>query len=116
MEYLIRTYTNPGELVLDNTMGSGTTIVAALNTGRRAIGMERSPEYFEIARKRLETAPMAMCRHRPGRSSRALSCDVLCVMCAAISDTRGAVVYVTTYRFGSSAPATKLNLANLHIW
>lgn len=54
MEYLIRTYTNEGETVLDNTMGSGTTGVACLNTGRRFIGIERDEMYFEIARKRID--------------------------------------------------------------
>jgi site-specific DNA-methyltransferase (adenine-specific) len=53
MEYLIKTYTNPGELVLDNTMGSGTTGVACLNTGRRFIGIEKDTKYFEIARNRI---------------------------------------------------------------
>lgn len=56
MEYLIRTYTNEGELVLDNCMGSGTTGVAAINTGRRFIGMEQNPEYFAIAEDRIQTA------------------------------------------------------------
>lgn len=45
-EYLIRTYTNPDALVLDNTAGSGTTAIAALNTGRRFICIERDPEYY----------------------------------------------------------------------
>ena len=54
MEYLIRTYTQRGDTVLDNTMGSGTTGVACVNTGRRFIGIEREPEYFEIARRRIE--------------------------------------------------------------
>ncbi len=53
MEYLIRTYTNEGDTVLDNTMGSGTTGVACVNTGRRFIGIERDPEYFAIAEKRV---------------------------------------------------------------
>lgn len=53
MSYLIRTYTNPGELILDNTMGSGTTLVAAQNEGRRAIGIEISEEYCRIAVDRL---------------------------------------------------------------
>ncbi len=53
MEYLIRTYTNPGETVLDFTMGSGTTGVAAANTGRRFIGIERDPDYFTIAQSRV---------------------------------------------------------------
>lgn len=56
MEYLIRTYTNEGELVLDNCMGSGTTGVAAINTGRRFIGMEQNPEYFAIAENRIQIA------------------------------------------------------------
>lgn len=54
MEYLIRTYTNEGDLVLDNTMGSGTTGVAAMNTGRRFIGIEQDTAYFDIAKKRIE--------------------------------------------------------------
>ena len=56
MEYLIRTYTNEGETVLDNTMGSGTTGVACANTGRRFIGIERDPAYFQIALDRIEKA------------------------------------------------------------
>ena len=55
-EYLIRTYTNEGELVLDNVIGSGTTAVAAINTGRNFIGIEREDEYVEIARKRVADA------------------------------------------------------------
>lgn len=54
MEYLIRTYTNEGDTVLDNTMGSGTTGVACQNTGRNFIGIEKDPEYFSIAKKRME--------------------------------------------------------------
>src|SRR5574340_865297 len=56
MEYLIRTYTNADDLVLDNTMGSGTTGVACVNTGRRFIGFEKDPAYFDIARKRIAEA------------------------------------------------------------
>ena len=59
-EYLIRTYTNPNELVLDNTMGSGTTVVAALNSGRRAIGIEMDAGYFEIAKSRIENMQMPL--------------------------------------------------------
>ena len=56
MEYLIRTYTNPDETVLDFTMGSGTTGVACVNTGRKFIGIERDPDYFAIAQKRIAEA------------------------------------------------------------
>jgi len=56
MEYLIRTYSNPGETVLDFTMGSGTTGVAAANTGRKFIGIERDPGYFDVAVKRIREA------------------------------------------------------------
>lgn len=56
MEYLIRTYTNEGDTVLDFTMGSGTTGVACLNTGRNFIGIELDPGYFEIAKRRIESA------------------------------------------------------------
>ena len=56
MEYLIRTYTNEGETVLDNTMGSGTTGVACVNTRRRFIGIERDEEYMEIAKARISAA------------------------------------------------------------
>jgi site-specific DNA-methyltransferase (adenine-specific) len=56
MEYLIKTYTNKGETVLDNTMGSGTTGVACVNTGRRFIGIERDEEYMEIAKARIGAA------------------------------------------------------------
>jgi site-specific DNA-methyltransferase (adenine-specific) len=56
MEYLIRTYTNEGETVLDNCMGSGTTGVACVNTKRRFIGIEREPKYFQIAKSRIEAA------------------------------------------------------------
>ena len=56
LEYLIRTYTNEGDLVLDNTMGSGSTGVACANTGRRFIGIEKDPAYFDIACERIEHA------------------------------------------------------------
>lgn len=56
MEYLIRTYTNEGETVLDNCMGSGTTGVACVNTGRNFIGIEKDSEYFKIARRRIREA------------------------------------------------------------
>ena len=51
MEYLIKTYTNEGETVLDFTMGSGTTGVACKNLNRKFIGIELDQDYFEIAKK-----------------------------------------------------------------
>ena len=56
MEYLIKTYTNEGETVLDFTMGSGTTGVACVNTNRKFIGIELDKDYFEIAKKRIDEA------------------------------------------------------------
>ena len=54
LEYLIKTYTNPGELVLDNCMGSGSTGVACINTGRRFIGIEKDQEIFDTAANRIK--------------------------------------------------------------
>lgn len=56
MEYLIKTYTKEGETVLDFTMGSGTTGVACVNTGREFIGIELDRDYYHIARKRIAEA------------------------------------------------------------
>jgi site-specific DNA-methyltransferase (adenine-specific) len=56
MEYLIKTYTNEGETVLDFTMGSGTTGVACKNLNRSFIGIEMDDKYFEIAKNRIESA------------------------------------------------------------
>jgi site-specific DNA-methyltransferase (adenine-specific) len=53
-EYLIKTYTNEGDLVLDNCIGSGTTAIACINTHRKFIGIELIPEYCKIAIKRIE--------------------------------------------------------------
>jgi DNA modification methylase len=56
MEYLIKTYTNEGETVLDFTMGSGTTGVACVNTDRNFIGIELDEGYFKIAQERIQRA------------------------------------------------------------
>ena len=53
MEYIVKTYTNEGDIVLDNTMGSGTTGVACVNTNRNFIGIEKDEKYFEIAKNRI---------------------------------------------------------------
>lgn len=56
MEFLVKTYTNEGQTVMDNAMGSGTTGVACKKNGRKFIGIERDADYFEIARKRISGA------------------------------------------------------------
>lgn len=56
LEWLIKTYTTPGETVLDNCMGSGSTGVAAVNTGRKFVGIENDRKYFDIARQRIAEA------------------------------------------------------------
>ena len=53
MEYLIKTYTNEGELVLDNCIGSGTTAIACINTNRNYIGFELDKGYFEMSQNRI---------------------------------------------------------------
>lgn len=54
-EWLVRTYTNPGDTVLDLCMGSGTTGLACLATGRRFIGIEQDSEYFEVSKRRIHS-------------------------------------------------------------
>lgn len=54
IRYLIRTYSNSDDIILDNTMGSGTTFVAAIMENRRYIGIEKDEKYFEIAKKRIQ--------------------------------------------------------------
>ena len=54
MQYLIKTYTNENETVLDFTMGSGSTGVACKNLNRKFIGIEMDDKYFEIAKNRIE--------------------------------------------------------------
>ena len=56
LEYLIKTYTNENETVLDNCMGSGSTGVACVNTNRNFIGIELDEKYFNIAKERIENA------------------------------------------------------------
>lgn len=54
LEYLIRTYTNQGYTVLDNCMGVGSTGIACMNTGREFVGIELDPEYYQMAKERIE--------------------------------------------------------------
>jgi site-specific DNA-methyltransferase (adenine-specific) len=56
MEWLVQTYSNKGDIILDPYMGSGSTGVAAVKHGRKFIGIERSKEYYEIAKERCEAA------------------------------------------------------------
>lgn len=56
IEYLIKTYTNENEIILDFTIGSGTTAVACINTNRQFIGIEKDENYFNIALERIEEA------------------------------------------------------------
>lgn len=58
MEYLIKTYTNENEIVLDNTMGSGSTGVACINTNRKFIGIELEKKYYDVAVDRIITNPV----------------------------------------------------------
>ena len=60
LEYLIKTYTKENDVVLDNCMGSGSCGVAAVNTGRKFIGIEKESKYFDIARQRIESAAFSM--------------------------------------------------------
>jgi DNA modification methylase len=69
LRYLIRTYTDEGDCVLDNTMGSGSTGVAAVLEKRRFIGIEKNKDYYDIAVKRIEEAESGM-----GNESESDSC------------------------------------------
>jgi site-specific DNA-methyltransferase (adenine-specific) len=62
-EYLIKTYTNEGETVLDFTMGSGTTGVACQNLGRKFIGIEKDQHYYDIAKNRMGENLLKICEH-----------------------------------------------------
>jgi len=54
LEYLVKTYTQEGDLVLDNCAGSGSTLLAAKNLGRQYIGIEKDKEYYDICVERLK--------------------------------------------------------------
>lgn len=54
LDYLIRTYTNEGDILLDNTSGSGTTLIASQLTGRRSVGIEQEQEYCDVTARRLQ--------------------------------------------------------------
>jgi site-specific DNA-methyltransferase (adenine-specific) len=60
LEYLIRTYTNTGDTVLDNCMGSGSTGVACMNTGRKFIGFELNDKFYNIAKQRITNAVFSL--------------------------------------------------------
>lgn len=62
-EYFVKTYTNVGDTVLDNCMGSGSTGVACVNTGRNFIGIELDENYFNIAKQRIENAQKSLDIH-----------------------------------------------------
>jgi len=61
MGYLVSTYSNENQVILDPFMGSGSTGVACLNANRRFIGIEKDAKYFDIACKRIEEAAKAKC-------------------------------------------------------
>lgn len=63
LEWLIKTYTNPQDVVLDNCMGSGSTGVACVNTNRNFIGIEIDPNYFQIASRRIGASKEEQCKN-----------------------------------------------------
>ncbi len=74
LEYLIRLYSNKGELILDNCMGSGSTGVAALRSNRRFVGIEIDPAMYEIAKNRIDQEADVnerSCEHHPAKSTEA---------------------------------------------
>lgn len=60
LEYLVKTYTNEGDIVLDNCMGSGSTGIACINTGRKFVGIELNDKYYEIAKQRINNAVFSL--------------------------------------------------------
>jgi site-specific DNA-methyltransferase (adenine-specific) len=70
-EYLVRTYTDPGDVVLDNVIGSGTTGVACIQSGRRFIGIEDDPQWIRRSRERIEQARRAAADQTAGEQAAA---------------------------------------------
>ena len=64
LEYLIKTYTNEKDIVLDNCMGSGSTGVACINTNRKFVGIEKESEYYKIAKRRIKEAYFNKCEEK----------------------------------------------------
>lgn len=60
LEYLVKTYTNEGDIVLDNCMGSGSTGIACINAGRKFFGIELNDKYYEIAKQRIDNAVFSL--------------------------------------------------------
>ena len=82
IEYLIKTYSIEGELILDNTAGSGTLAIAAINTNRRYICIEKDPDYFEVMRNRIENHdPNALAIPKKTRKPRAITEGQLALFC-----------------------------------
>ena len=74
IEYLIKTYSIEGELILDNTAGSGTLAIACINTNRRYICIEKDPDYFEVMRNRIENhAPNALVTPKKVKKPKAIT-------------------------------------------
>jgi len=69
-KYFIETYTNPGDVVLDNCMGAGSIGVAAVNTGRRFLGIEIDPSYYEVANARISAAQAERAREEEKNENR----------------------------------------------
>lgn len=64
LEYLIKTYTNEKDIVLDNCMGSGSTGVACVNTNRKFVGIEKDSNYYKIAKRRIKEAYFNKCEEK----------------------------------------------------
>lgn len=64
MEYLINTYSNEQDIILDNCMGSGSTGIACINTNRKFIGIEINGKYFDIAKQRIDKSYFGIKKQR----------------------------------------------------